>query len=179
METDNATDRLLSEDMPAATQYHANPQLKNQTTNTSADTVIIRSQQRKTTTKSHPVDSKHPQTKSILKQTHKFVMSSEKTLNEDDLERRATSDVGGRMRIKFEETPPKTQSKVIRSTGAALMSDNALQSEVIRLQTDNEILNITLKHLQEEMNLKSEVVRRQNQELLQLRQTVLDLQSEN
>jgi len=102
-------------------------------------------------------------------------MSPEKTLNEDDLERRVTSDVGGRMRIKFEETPPKTQNKVIRSTGAALMSDNELQSEVIRLQTDNEILNITLKHLQEEMNLKSEVVRRQNQELLQLRQAVLDL----
>lgn len=87
------------------------------------------------------------------------------------------------MRIKFSDDPvqPQKYSGTINSTGAEaiLMSNTELQSEVIKLKTDNEILNITLKHLHEEMNLKSEVVRRQNQELSDLRQTVLELQREN
>jgi len=54
------------------------------------------------------------------------------------------------------------------------LTQTELHSEVIKLKTDNEILNITLKHLQEEMNMKSEVIRRQQQEMAELRQMLLD-----
>ena len=50
----------------------------------------------------------------------------------------------------------------LTSTGGELtgMKEAELQSKVIKLKTDNEILQITLKHLQEEINMKSETARR-------------------
>ena len=55
------------------------------------------------------------------------------------------------------------------------MRETELQQKVIKLKTDNEILQITLKHLQEEINMKSETVRRQGSEISDLRQMILDL----
>lgn len=52
---------------------------------------------------------------------------------------------------------------------SADLKDPDLQSKVIKLKTDNEILQITLKHLQEEINMKSETIRRQNSEISDLR----------
>ena len=43
------------------------------------------------------------------------------------------------------------------------------------LQTENEVLLITVKHLQEELNGKSDVIRRQDEELLNLREQVIKL----
>jgi hypothetical protein len=36
-----------------------------------------------------------------------------------------------------------------------------LESRVIKLRTDNEIISITMKHLQDELNNKSDLIRRQ------------------
>jgi hypothetical protein len=97
----------------------------------------------------------------------------------DDLERQITTDIG-KFKINFQDEKQRSESKYsgqLTSTGGeiALMANSELQGVVIKLKTDNEILNITLKHLQEEMNMKSEVIRRQHQEMAELRQTVLDL----
>ena len=54
-----------------------------------------------------------------------------------------------------------------------------LESQVIKMRTDNEILSITLKHLQDELNLKSDLIRRQNSDMSELRTLMLELQSEN
>ena len=35
-----------------------------------------------------------------------------------------------------------------------------LENQVIKMRTDNEIMGITLKHLQDELNLKSDLIRR-------------------
>ena len=54
-----------------------------------------------------------------------------------------------------------------------------LEGRVIKLRTDNEIMSITMKHLQDELNNKSDLIRRQQQEMSELRTMLLDLQSEN
>jgi hypothetical protein len=36
-----------------------------------------------------------------------------------------------------------------------------LEGRVIKLRTDNEIMSITMKHLQDELNNKSDLIRRQ------------------
>jgi len=36
-----------------------------------------------------------------------------------------------------------------------------LETQVIKMRTDNEIMSITMKHLQDELNMKSDLIRRQ------------------
>ena len=54
-----------------------------------------------------------------------------------------------------------------------------LEGQVIKMRTDNEIMSITLKHLQDELNLKSDLIRRQQSEMSELRTMLLEMQSEN
>ena len=54
-----------------------------------------------------------------------------------------------------------------------------LEARVIKLRTDNEIMSITMKHIQDELNNKSDLIRRQQQEMSELRTMLLDLQAEN
>lgn len=43
------------------------------------------------------------------------------------------------------------------------------QSQLIKLKTDNEIIQITMKHMQEDLNLKTDTIRKQTQEISDLR----------
>ena len=50
-----------------------------------------------------------------------------------------------------------------------------LEGSVIKLQTDNEIMAITMRHIQDELNIKSDLIRRQQQEMSELRTMLLEL----
>ncbi|TNV77919.1 hypothetical protein FGO68_gene16523 [Halteria grandinella] len=54
-----------------------------------------------------------------------------------------------------------------------------LEGQVIKMRTDNEIMSITLRHLQDELNIKSDLIRRQQQEMSELRSMLLEVQGEN
>eukprot|EP00347_Sterkiella_histriomuscorum_P023954 403332811 len=151
--------------------------------------------------------TQHSKVQNEISAKHKFLLSPRsesknknlrfdaQQVNEEqlsDLDRQISHDMAT-FKINFQadyeqvqnQYKSKNQQQIyngnLTTTGGetALMNGNELQSQVIKLKTDNEILNITLKHLQEEMNMKSEVIRKQNQEMQELRQMVLDLQSEN
>ncbi|CDW78282.1 UNKNOWN [Stylonychia lemnae] len=145
---------------------------------------------------------KHTAQQENKKKAHKFVMSPKtqrpqsKNLRfqaqnniEDsvDFDRQMASDMGT-FKIRFDDDAQKDdlsnynnyQARIDTTGGEiAHMPNNELQSQVIKLKTDNEILNITMKHLKQEMNMKSEVIRKQTQEMQELRQMILDLQAEN
>lgn len=46
---------------------------------------------------------------------------------------------------------------------------------MIKMRTDNEIMSITMKHLQDELNVKSDLIRRQQTEMSELRTMLLEL----
>ena len=50
-----------------------------------------------------------------------------------------------------------------------------LEGSVIKLRTDNEIMAITMRHVQDELNIKSDLIRRQQQEMSELRTMLLEL----
>jgi hypothetical protein len=50
------------------------------------------------------------------------------------------------------------------------------QQEIVKLKTDNEVLQISVDHLKYELDQKSALIRRQNLEIEKLRESVLHLQ---
>lgn len=50
-----------------------------------------------------------------------------------------------------------------------------LEGSVIKLRTDNEIMAITMRHIQDELNIKSDLIWRQQQEMSELRTMLLEL----
>jgi len=51
-----------------------------------------------------------------------------------------------------------------------------LQAQLVKLKSEKDVLEITVKHLKTELDGKSNLVRRQNDELSTLRDSVLELQ---
>ena len=51
-----------------------------------------------------------------------------------------------------------------------------LQGQLVKMKSDKNVLEITVKHLKTELDSKSNLVRRQTDELSMLRETVLELQ---
>jgi hypothetical protein len=47
---------------------------------------------------------------------------------------------------------------------------------LIKSETERDVMAITVKHLKSEIDQKQKIIRRQNQELEQLRDTVLQMQ---
>jgi uncharacterized membrane protein len=54
-----------------------------------------------------------------------------------------------------------------------------LQSQVVKLKTDKDVKEITIKHLRTELDSKTAAIRRQTEELASLRETILELQRQN
>ena len=50
-----------------------------------------------------------------------------------------------------------------------------LQAQLVKMKADKDVLEITVKHLKTELDSKSNLVRRQNDELATLRDSVLEL----
>lgn len=54
-----------------------------------------------------------------------------------------------------------------------------LQGQVVKYKSDKDVLEITVKHLKTELDTKSNLIRRQNDELATLRESILELQRQN
>ena len=50
-----------------------------------------------------------------------------------------------------------------------------LQTQLVKTKADKDVLDITVKHLKTELDSKSNLVRRQNDELATLRESILEL----
>ena len=54
-----------------------------------------------------------------------------------------------------------------------------LQAHLVKMKADKDVLDITVKHLKTELDSKSNLIRRQNEELSTLRESILELQRQN
>ena len=54
-----------------------------------------------------------------------------------------------------------------------------LQAQIVKMKADKDVLDITVKHLKTELDSKSNLIRRQNDELSTLRESILELQRQN
>lgn len=54
-----------------------------------------------------------------------------------------------------------------------------LQAQLVKQKSDKDVLEITVKHLKTELDTKSNLIRRQNDELTTLRESILELQRQN